>query len=479
LPTEADGMVKLRIPVHAFAITLAMASCAKVETKAPSSTLAGPQLSYQSSNYPDFVAQGGDCLHAETRGYVFLYRRSNERCDAGDRSITDAEAALAREGRLLDLASSQGSVGGSLRERFGVDSTRDPVFVPRAGDCLWAQAGPADPIIYRKVGGDCNAGDRRVTADDIALHRQGRLSELRPRAPTPAPTVLGSRAPSKPLAVERATLERERASLELERASVERLRREIERHRARPPQASTPNPAVDAAAIRNEKRVALVVGNGDYRGLGRLKNPTNDARAMASSLRRLGFDVVALEDATLRQMTEAIQAFGDRIPRGGVGLFYYAGHAIQAKGANYLIPVDSALRSETELDYLAVNAGLAMAQFDRAGGRVNVAILDSCRDNPLQSAFRSASRGLAVLPTAPGGTLVIYATSPNEVAADGDGSNGLFTGELLRNIEMPGLKIEDLFKRVAAGVQTRSHGRQRPWISGTGILGDFYFHPPG
>jgi len=232
------------------------------------------------------------------------------------------------------------------------------------------------------------------------------------------------------------------------------------------------------AATSIDRRYALIIGNGEYRNMGRLKNPVNDARAMAASLRRLSFDVVSLENANHRQMIEAISAFGDRIPRDGVGLFYYAGHAIQSRGNNYLIPVDGVLKSESELDYLAVNAGLAMAQFERAGGRVNVAILDACRDNPLANSFRSSSRGLAVLPTAPSGTLVIYATSPNEVAADGEGTNGLFTGELLRNIETPGLKIEDLFKRVSASVQSRSKGTQRPWISGTGILGDFFFKPP-
>jgi len=242
--------------------------------------------------------------------------------------------------------------------------------------------------------------------------------------------------------------------------------------------APSPDRRIATEPSQTQGRYALVIGNSDYRNLGRLKNPLNDARAVSASLRRLSFQVVTLENASHRQLIEAISTFGDRIPRDGVGLFYYAGHAIQSRGNNYLVPVDGILKSETELDYLAVNAGLVMAQFERAGGRVNIAILDACRDNPLQATLRSAARGLAVLPTAPNGTLVIYATSPNETAADGDGANGLFTAELLHNIETPGLKIEDLFKRVAAGVQSRSSGAQRPWISGTGIIGDFFFVVP-
>ncbi|MBM3568240.1 MAG: caspase family protein, partial [Alphaproteobacteria bacterium] len=197
--------------------------------------------------------------------------------------------------------------------------------------------------------------------------------------------------------------------------------------------------------------------------------------AVTAALRRLDFDVATVENGSHRAMMRAIAEFGDRIGAGGVGLFYYAGHAVQVRGGNYLIPVDARIRAEAEVDYLAVNAGLALAQFDKAPARLGVTILDSCRDNPLPASFRSMNRGLAVVGTAPPGSLVVYATGPGQVAADGSGANSVFTEALLQHIERPGLKAQEMFNAVAVTVGERSSGQQVPWISATGIREDFFF----
>ncbi len=159
-------------------------------------------------------------------------------------------------------------------------------------------------------------------------------------------------------------------------------------------------------------------------------NPVNDARDIAQALTRLGFEVIHRENLSQSEMKRAIRAFGEKIRSSDVSLFYYAGHGIQVNGENYLVPVDATINHEAEVEYEAVDLGLVLAQMEQAKNRVNVVILDACRNNPFARSFRSASRGLASV-TAPGGTLIAYATAPGSVAADGGARNGLYTQELL------------------------------------------------
>ncbi len=231
-------------------------------------------------------------------------------------------------------------------------------------------------------------------------------------------------------------------------------------------------PAAPAAVA--EKRIALVIGNGAYKDAP-LKNPVNDARAIARTLQGLGFQVIQKENAGLKEMQEAIRVFGDRLRGGGVGLFYYAGHGMQVKGRNYLIPVNTDIQREDEVTYNGVDANLVLEKMDSAKNRVNLVILDACRNNPFARSFRSAARGLVPM-EAPVGTLVAFATAPGSVAADGSGANGLYTQHLLNAMNQPGLRIEDVFKRVRAGVRKASGNRQIPWEN-TSLEGDFYFKP--
>ncbi len=222
-----------------------------------------------------------------------------------------------------------------------------------------------------------------------------------------------------------------------------------------------------------EQRVALVIGNGAYE-FSPLINPVNDAKAMAESLKRLDFDVIEGIDLTQREMTDVIREFGGRIRDGGVGLFYFAGHGVEIRGANYLIPIRSDIEYEEDVADLAVNVNAVLRRMEAAGNRLNIIILDACRNNPFARSFRTASSGLARI-NAPSGSIIAYATAPGKVAADGNDDNGLFTGELLDAMEEPGLRIEDIFKRVRSNVERRSGGSQLPWTA-SALKGDFYFN---
>jgi hypothetical protein len=224
------------------------------------------------------------------------------------------------------------------------------------------------------------------------------------------------------------------------------------------------------------QRVALVIGNSDY-DAGPLLNPENDARAMATALRQTGFDVLEyINLPSPAEMKRAIRDFGRKIQNGGVGLFYYAGHGIQVGGKNYLIPTKAQIFAEEEVEYEAVDVGFVMSQMEIARNRMNIIILDACRNNPFARSWRSAGTGLAFI-NAPAGTLIAYSTAPGSVASDGTGANGLYTEELLKQMHREGLKLEDVFKSVRLEVLKRSNNMQTPWESSS-LVGDFYFIRP-
>ena len=235
------------------------------------------------------------------------------------------------------------------------------------------------------------------------------------------------------------------------------------------------NLQVQAAAstgINSSQRLALIIGNSAYKDAP-LTNPVNDARAIAQALRDSGFTVITRENIDHRGMLAALREFGDRLRAGGTGLFYYAGHGMQIKGRNYLIPVGSNIDREDEVAYSAVDAQAVLDKMEAAGNVANIMILDACRNNPFARSMRSGQAGLAQM-DAPVGTLLAYATSPGAVASDGSGANGLYTQHLLNAIAQPGNKVEDVFKQVRANVRRDSQGKQVPWES-TSLEGDFYF----
>jgi len=237
----------------------------------------------------------------------------------------------------------------------------------------------------------------------------------------------------------------------------------------------TPATPVTADA-GGERRVALVVGNAAY-GRAPLRNAVNDARDFSRALADSGFEVIRVENATLESLNRAIDQFAGRLAASrGVGLFFYAGHGVQVDGENYLVPVDADLRAEKDVQYRALNVGVVLSRIEQAKNRLNLVVLDACRDNPFARTARGGKRGLASI-DAPKGTLIAYSTSPGKTADDGEGRNGLYTRHLLREMRVPGLRIEDVFKRVRAAVATESRDLQVPWESSS-LTGDFYFVRP-
>lgn len=235
--------------------------------------------------------------------------------------------------------------------------------------------------------------------------------------------------------------------------------------------------AIDNSASSGTPRVGLVIGNSRY-GASPLRNPVNDAKAIAESLSSLGFSVDVLLDAGLKEMAAAIKKYGARVANEkAVGLFYYAGHGAQLAWRNFLIPVDAAIEHLEDLPKQCVELSLLLGALNKAANPMNIIILDACRDNPFGNRVLTEQKGLSQF-DAPPSSLLAYATAPGNTASDGRGSNGLFTENLLREMRVPEAKLEDVFKRVRLNVRLQSSGQQVPWES-TSLEDDFYFVPQG
>jgi formylglycine-generating enzyme required for sulfatase activity len=228
-------------------------------------------------------------------------------------------------------------------------------------------------------------------------------------------------------------------------------------------------------SMKSEQRIALVIGNDTYE-TAPLRNPGNDARTMARTLRELGFQVTEKLNLNQKEMKQEIYHFGQRLLKGGVGLFYYAGHGMQVNGRNFLVPIGARVEHERQIEFEGVDAASVLAEMEYARNRLNIVILDACRDNPFTRSFRSGTQGLASI-NAPTGTLIAYATAPGAVANDGPADHGVYTGELIKVMKTPGLKIEDVFKQVRSSVREATMGKQIPWESSS-LEGDFYFKLP-
>src|SRR5262245_8050656 len=220
--------------------------------------------------------------------------------------------------------------------------------------------------------------------------------------------------------------------------------------------------------------IALVIGNDAY-PKSPLQNSNNDAKAIAKLLEQLGFQVSLALDINLKEMEKAIDRFITDLKPGSVGLFYYAGHGIQVEGENYLIPTDFTLKDEADAKYTSYSASRLNERMEKTGSRLNIIILDACRNNPFLPS-RSASRGLAIMSSGQG-TFIAFATAPGRTASDNPkGANGLFTGHLLETMREPGLSLEQVFSKVREKVATASNGRQIPWTSSS-VIGEFNFNP--
>jgi TPR repeat protein len=236
--------------------------------------------------------------------------------------------------------------------------------------------------------------------------------------------------------------------------------------------------ALGARAQEADRRVALVIGNTGYQHVERLANPGNDAQLIADTLRKSGFVLIGggpQRDLDKPSFDRLVADFGKKIQGADVALFYYAGHGMQVQGTNWLVPTDANPTRAQDLDFQMLNAELVLKQMDGAGTRLNIVILDACRNNPFANlGTRAVESGLAQM-KAPDGTLISFATQPGNVAVDGKGSDGPYAMALATAIRQPGLDIFHLFNQVGLTVKRDTQGSQQPWVSSSPIDGEFFF----
>lgn len=236
--------------------------------------------------------------------------------------------------------------------------------------------------------------------------------------------------------------------------------------------------SVWAQEARTGRRVALVIGNSAYRNVDRLGNPANDARLIAASLRDAGFTLVGdgpQLDLDKQRFDRALQNFGRALQGADVALFYYSGHGMQVNGVNWLVPTDANPTAPRDLDFQMVDASLVLKQMEGSGTRLNMLLLDACRNNPFAvRGVRGAQSGLAEM-HAPEGTVISYATQPGNVAADGTGRNSPYTAALVDAIRKPGVDVFQVFNRVGLNVKQATGGDQQPWFASSPVSGNFYF----
>jgi hypothetical protein len=231
--------------------------------------------------------------------------------------------------------------------------------------------------------------------------------------------------------------------------------------------------------FKNEKRYALVIGNSTYKHVPALRNPINDATDLSAALKRLNFEVFTVTDGTYMEIRSAFMKFHERLMEGSqsetVGLVYYSGHGLQSEGENYIVPVDASIEYEDDIPRQCFPVQkIILGNMERSNSRINILILDACRNNTFPRAMRDIPGGLAEIKKGKG-SFIAYATAPGSTASDGVGRNGLYTQELLKAIQKPGLSIEQVFKEVRINVLRLSGERQYTWDS-SNITGEFYFN---
>lgn len=234
---------------------------------------------------------------------------------------------------------------------------------------------------------------------------------------------------------------------------------------------TTPTPII------NERRIALIIGNSHYSNKEmNLANPGNDAVDVAEKLERLGFEVTLLTDASLEQIDKELSAFSERAKEYEVALFYYAGHGIQSKGVNYILPTNIDNLTEDNIRYKCVDSGRVLDAMELSHCKLKIVVLDACRNDPVSRSWHrsSVSRGLSLM-NAPVGTIIAFSTAPGQTAQDGNGHNSPYTEAFLSTLDIPNLDALHFFQSVGANVQKKTQRTQIPWLSSS-FTGDFYFN---
>lgn len=228
----------------------------------------------------------------------------------------------------------------------------------------------------------------------------------------------------------------------------------------------------------NNRRLALIIGNSNYKNDNKLTNPVNDATDMANKLEKLGFDVVKALDQTKQGMEKVMASFGQMAANYDVSLFYYAGHGVRFDGVNYLVPIDADLPDETSIKYNCTNANLVLDYMEKANCKMKIVILDACRNNPFERSWHRGmdGGGLSIM-SAPVGTFIAFSTAPGNVASDGaiGQRNSPYTSALLEMLEKPNVSLTDFFQEVLEKVAQKTNDKQIPWTSNS-FRGKFYFN---
>jgi hypothetical protein len=249
-----------------------------------------------------------------------------------------------------------------------------------------------------------------------------------------------------------------------------------------PPEPELPQSSAESEPLQGSaemERLALLIGNSNYTHGGSLDNPVNDVRAIKRALEGLGFTVMKYENSSQKAMKRAMDKFGRKLKGKNVGLFFYAGHGVQVRGHNYLLPADAKLDNANDAEYDCVRADRVLAKMETAGSRTNIVILDACRNNPFERSWRRGTEGTGLaFMNAPSGSLIAYSTAPGKTALDGGGKNSPYTAALLQHLSTPNITVLQMFQRVRSTVKDGSGGQQTPWES-TSLMGNFYFASKG
>ena len=246
---------------------------------------------------------------------------------------------------------------------------------------------------------------------------------------------------------------------------------------SQPPASSSRVAANTTTANANQRRLALVIGNGAYRQPLDLNNPVNDARLISATLGELGFTVLVHENLARPEMLEAVQSFGQRLGNGGIGLFYYAGHGVQVNGRNYLVPLNyGRVNSLEDAERELLNAEDVLKTMASKQG-LNIVILDACRNNPTELEFTVEDKpGFAEIKNTPAGTFIAYSTSPGHGASDGEGDHSPYSSALAQSLRLRPSRLEDVFIHTRIQMDKSTDGRQVPWENSS-IKTIFFFRP--
>lgn len=221
-------------------------------------------------------------------------------------------------------------------------------------------------------------------------------------------------------------------------------------------------------------RIALVIGNSEYKHVSTLKNPQNDANDIGQILTSLGFTVNICLDLTMSEMDEALRKFLIELDNYSIGLFFYAGHGMQIDGVNYLVPIDCQLGDKTTTAFSCFDVNKYLNGISKYKGKTNICIMDACRNNPFAVFNRDIICGFVPFTVQPKGTIIAFSTSSDNTASDGSGNNGLYTSALKESLLIPNLKIEEMFKSTRIKVMELSNEKQISWEHSC-LVGDFYF----